>query len=313
MLSKILPLICVFSMVLSLSFFAATIDAAGILSEPINVDNARRGQTHWEELLFINSDAKDLTFKLAAEGAIAQWVTFYAIDGDQTPIIQLVVPAKSNLGAKVKFVIPDNAQNGKYQGSLVGTTLVSEAEMSSEMTAQITQKLDREVNITVTDNQILDFNTIFTPVAYVVAKDEPFIVKMIHENHGNVDIRPNVELRISQNGNEVFKAVFPYPDNTNPVQPNERKEILDQVKWRTVGYEAGKYDVVLSTFENDEFNQKEEFIITIGAKGNASALLNSGMGNLPGNVNFVWLVLAGIMLFAVAMFFLKNKALFIKK
>jgi len=300
--------------ILAFCLFPFIAGAAGILSEPINVDNARRGQSHWEELLFMNPSGSALTFNLSAEGAIAKWVSFYNINDTQTPITQLVVPASSNLGAKIKFTIPDTAKNGKYQGLIVGTTLSSSANTSAQTSAQITQRLDREVNITVTDNQIVDFNTIFTPVTYTMAKDEPFKVKMIHENSGNVDIKPNVELSVSRNNEEMFKAVFPYPDNTAAIQPNERKEIPSQVEWRTVGYEPGKYNVVLSTYENNQLNQKEQFMISIGGANTNSSGLSAKLISFIGDEGMAWATIASIVaIIASALILARSKFVYFKK
>jgi len=273
--------------------------ATGILSEPIEVENARRGQTHWEDLLLMNSDGKEIIFELSAEGILANWVEFYSADNTKDPITKIAVAPNTNLGIKAKFSIPDNVANGKYQGQLISKTAVSPREMSGDAVMNIIKRFGRDVSITVTDNQILDFNTIFIPVSYSVAQGDVFRVRMIHENHGNVDIKPNVELRISQNGEEIFKAVFPYPDNDDQIQPNERKEIENQIEWRTKGYDLGNYDVTLSTFHDDKLNQKEEFMISIAAEKNGIASLISGINNFNNKNLLVWVVAASLVLLII--------------
>jgi hypothetical protein len=309
---KFIKLFLVFAIVASYYFLPAVINAAGILSEPINIDNARRGQTHWEDLIFINSAPQEINFELFAEGDIARWISFYSKDNDQNPITKLMVPGQSEIGARAKFTIPDNLANGKYKGLIVGRILISSGKISGQTTAQIMQRLDREVNITVTDNQILDFNTIFIPASYTMVKDVPLKVRVIHENHGNIDIKPNIELRINKDGKEIFKAVFPYPDNTAAVQPNERKEISDQVEWRTIGYEAGKYDVVLTTFENGKLNQKEEFSINTGVANKNLSFLSAALNYASGNQNIIGLIAILIAIILALLLKFKNK-LFFKK
>jgi len=274
--------------------------ATGILSEPIEVENARRGQTHWEDLLLMNSDGKEIIFELSAEGILANWVEFYSADNTKDPITKIAVAPNTNLGIKAKFSIPDNVANGKYQGQLISKTAVSPREMSGDAVMNIVKRFGRDVSITVTDNQILDFNTIFIPVSYSVAQGDVFRVRMIHENHGNVDIKPNVELRISQNGEEIFKAVFPYPDNDGLIQPNERKEIENQIEWRTKGYDLGNYDVVLSTFHNDKLNQKEEFMINIGTDKKGLASLVFGADGFGGKNSLPWVIATSLVLLVVA-------------
>ena len=283
----------------SFCFLPMLASATGILSEPIEIENARRGQTHWEDLLLMNSDGKEIIFELSAEGILANWVEFYSADNTKDPITKIAVAPNTNLGIKAKFSIPDNVANGKYQGQLISKTAVSPREMSGDAVMNIVKRFGRDASITVTDNQILDFNTIFIPVSYSVAQGDVFRVKMIHENHGNVDIKPNVELRISQNGEEIFKAVFPYPDNDDQIQPNERKEIENQIEWRTKGYDLGNYDVTLSTFHDDKLNQKEEFMISIAAEKNGIASLISGINNFNNKNLLVWVVAASLVLLII--------------
>jgi len=107
-----------------------------------------------------------------------------------------------------------------YFGKLVGITATSQEESSSKNSVQIKQKLDRDITITVTNNQIVQFNTTFIPLEYSIGKDEPFVVKVIHENNGNVDIAPNVELRVSKGGEVIFKSIFHIRmalDRSNPI------------------------------------------------------------------------------------------------
>lgn len=291
--------------------FPVLANATGILSEPIVIENARRGQAHWESLLLMNSDNKEIVFDLSAEGALADWVEFYAVENTKEPIIKISVAPNSNLEVKVKFTIPENTANGKYQGQLISKTSVSSAEMSGDAVMKIVKRFGRDVSITVTDNQILDFNTIFIPASYSVTQGDIFKVRLIHENHGNVDITPNVELHISQNGEEIFKAIFPYPDGYEPVQPNERKEIEGQIEWRTKGYDVGNYDVVLSTFQNNQLNQKEEFIINIGAEKDGLASLASGINGFNDKDSLVWIIIAGLILLVgvivISVRMIKNK------
>lgn len=293
--------------IFSFWFLPMLANATGILSEPIEVENARRGQSHWEDLLLMNSDSKEIIFELSAEGVLADWVEFYSVDNTKDSIAKIAVAPKSNLGVKAKFIIPDNVANGKYQGQLISKTAVSSAEMSGDAVMKIVKRFGRDVSITVTDNQILDFNTIFIPVSYSMMEGEIFKVRMIHENHGNVDIRPNVELRIDQNGEEVFKAVFPYPDNYDSVQPNERKEIENQIEWRTKGYDLGNYDVILSTFHDGKLNQKEEFMISIAAEKSGTASLISSINNFNNKNLLVWVVVVITLFASISIIVVKTK------
>jgi len=279
-------------------------NAAGIISEPLVINNARRGETFWTTMTFMNPENNPIDFDLSANGDIAKWVTYYNNNDSKTSIVKISVPAQNNINAKVKIEIPDGIPNGKYKGKLIGTTILSPAPVSGKNTVQIKQLLDRDVTIIVTDTQDLQFTTQFIPIKYTLSKDEPFAVKVIHTNTGNVDISPNIELQVSKDGQVVFKALFPYPDNTEPLQPNNRKEIDDQVIWRTKGYDPGIYDINLAAYVDNHVYQKSEFPITIG-NGNTSDFLTATLSKFgfTKGVN-LWLfavavIILGILLVAI--------------
>lgn len=287
----------------------SVIDAVGIMANPIDVQNARSGQTYWDEFLFMNPENYSVSFDLLAEGPIAEWTTFYSKDDLKMPITQLVVPARTNLVAKVKIEIPEKTPNDMYFGKLVGITSISQEESSNKNLVQIRQKLDRDITITVTNNQIVQFTTTFIPLEYSINKNEPFVVKVIHENSGNIDIAPNVELRVSKDGQDIFKSIFPYPDNLDPIQPNSRKEITDQVVWQTKGYDSGDYNISLVTCIDNGACQKDGFPISIGYNKNIGLLSTALAKAFSGNMVYVWIIGIGAVLVAILIGskWLKNK------
>ncbi|MFZ3074329.1 MAG: hypothetical protein WA093_04360 [Minisyncoccales bacterium] len=287
----------------------AVMEAVGIMANPIDVQNARSGQTYWDELLFMNPENDSVSFDLSAEGPITEWTTFYSKDDLKTPITRLIVPARTNLAAKVKIEIPEKTPNDMYFGKLIGITSTSQEESSSKNLVQIRQKLDRDITITVTNNQIVQFTTIFIPLEYSIDKNKPFVVKVIHENAGNIDIAPNVELRVSKEGKDIFKSIFPYPDGLEPIQPNSRKEIIDQVVWQTKGYDSGEYDISLSACIDNSACQKDEFPISIGYNKNTGLLSLALAKAFSGNMIYIWVIGMGAVLIAVLVGLksLKNK------
>lgn len=287
----------------------AVMDAVGIMANPIDVQNARSGQTYWDELLFMNPEDDPVSFDLSAEGSIAKWTTFYSKDDLKMPITRLTVPARTNLAAKIKIEIPEKTPNNMYFGKLVGITSTSQDESSSKNLVQIRQKLDRDITIAVTNNQVVQFATTFIPLEYSIDKNELFVVKVIHENTGNIDITPDVELRVSKDGKDIFRSIFPYPDDLEPIQPNSRKEITDQVVWQTRGYDSGEYNISLSTCIDNSVCQKDEFPISIGHNKNAGFLSAALAKAFSGNMIYIWIIGIGAALITALVNFksLRNK------
>ena len=87
------------------------------------------------------------------------------------------------------------------------------------------QRIDREVTITVTDQEEINFTADFIPLSYNVKLGEPFKFKVRYDNKGNVMIKPAVQVRISQNEKTFYNAIIPYPDDLEGVKPLKSKEI----------------------------------------------------------------------------------------
>ena len=51
--------------------------AIGQMSEPINIENAMKGEEYSDQLVLVNTDNEAVKLGFTAEGDIAPWTTFY--------------------------------------------------------------------------------------------------------------------------------------------------------------------------------------------------------------------------------------------
>jgi len=81
------------------------------------------------------------------------------------------------------------------------------------------------------------------------------------------------------------------------------------VVWQTKGYDSGEYNISLSACIDNSICQKDEFPISIGNNKNTGLLSAALAKAFSGNMVYVWIVGAGVILIAVLVGFklLKNK------
>jgi len=135
------------------------------------------------------------------------------------------------------------------------------------------------------------------PLKYGVAKNEPLIIKVIYDNQGNVYIEPDLHLKIIQvsTGNVIHNAIYPYPENENPVKPFERKEFPNLIEWQTAGQERGMYRAEIKVLLKGREYQKTDFRFRLGRKS-FSELLLGWISKISNNSLFNW--------FSIGLFFI---------
>jgi len=90
--------------------------------------------------------------------------------------------------------------------------------------------------------------------------------KVIYENNGNVQVAPELEIKISKAGRTVFNAIYPYPDQVSMVAPSAKKEFESLIEWSTTGQELGAYLVETKTKINDKIVQEQKIDFTVVEK-----------------------------------------------
>ena len=292
------------AIVIGLNIPQATFGIA-MVTEPIVFENVLRGSEMTEVLHLINSEDKEVIYQLQAEGDIAGWTSFYKIDDKnlENPITEISVPANSHIKAIVKFEVPKDVPNGKYTGKVAIMTASPQNKETSKMTVGILMRIEREVSITVTDKEILDFNAAIIPNKYAIGKNQPLILKVIYTNKGNVTIKPDIHLRITQlsTGEVVHNAIYPYPDEENPVRPFERKVLPDLIKWSTSGQPNGMYKAEVRVLLDGKEYFKDDFRFRVGV--DIRELLMAAISTLGGgNLLLGWFVLGAIFLLLAGIF-----------
>lgn len=296
------------SLLLTLSFILPqTAFGIGQMTKPIILENVLRGQVIEETLTLYGSEEKEVNFGLSAEGGIKDWATFYLPDDLENPITKIQIPAKSHIDVIVRFRVPEDTPNGAYTGT-VAIFSQPEENKGEGISTSVGLRVDREVSITVTDQEIIKLDTAIIPLKYKVEKGEPLQIKIIHDNQGNVSVEPDIQLKITKEGKKVFNAIFPYPEDENPVKPLERKTLSSLIEWQTTGQENGEYKAEIKVLLNGEEKQKEDFRFTAvgdgivagtersAGKSNVDKFLDALSAIGRGNPTVGWLVIGGIFL-----------------
>lgn len=274
--------------------------AIGQMTKPIVLQDVLRGQEVTEVLNLFNSEDKEVTFGLKAEGQIESWASFYQIDDKnlENPITEIQIPPQSRLNAIVKFTVPKDTPNGEYSGEVAIFTLPSKDKKTGEMSVSVLQRVGREVSITVIDKEILKFETTIIPLKYGVRKAESLKIKVIYENLGNVSIKPDLQLKITQAGNTIFNAIFPYPEGEKAVRPFERKVFPNLIEWQTAGQEDGKYRAEIKILLDGKVIKEDRFRFTIGV--DIEKMLGKVLAAIAwfggGNLVLGWFIIGGVIL-----------------
>ena len=237
--------------------------AIGQISKPIVIKDALRGQNYQEEIVVFNTEKSKVKIGLSAEGQIKDWVKFYNLNDAKNAISEVDIKAGSNLKVNAVIHIPDSQPNGEYKGLISATSKPTATASTTESQALLSQKIDRPVAITVNDNQILKFDVSVIPKDFDLAKDEALSIRIIYDNQGNIDIGPQMQVKIKKDEQTVYNMIYPYPENTAPVKPNSRYEI-PPITIQTTGYAKGEYLAEFNFLINNESKLSKKFAFSSG-------------------------------------------------
>jgi len=282
----------------------------GQVTEPIVIKNVLRNSETTDTLILFNSGSEEVVYQLRAEGEINDWASFYQIDDTnlKNPITEILIPAKSRLDAIVKFKIPEDAPNGEYTGEIAIMTAPAKDKEAGEMTINVLQRIGREVSIIITDEEILKFETTIIPLKYGMGKDDPLGIKVIHDNQGNVSIKPDIQLKITKSDEMVFNAIFPYPEDENPVRPLERKTLPSLIEWQTAGQESGIYNAEVKVLLDGEVTDKSNFGFNVGTVVKEDNSVLNFIANIGGgNMIFGYILIGGFFVVLATLLTAVNK------
>lgn len=282
----------------------------GQMSEPIVISNGLRGQEIKETVSVSNSENKKVNIQLNVEGQIDNWATFYEIDDKQlsNPITELTLPELNSAQATVLFKIPADTPNGTYTGVINAISMPVESNKSSINNSLVTvaQKIGRDVTIEITDNEIFKMEASVFPLQYEVPVGRSLDIKAIYNNQGNVAIKPEIQLKISNIDTGVIShnAIYPYPENEKPIRAFEARQFPNIIEWQTTGQPEGKYQAYVKVMLNGDLIKEENFqfdIIPAEAAVLGASDVGDGTENSDGDQAVIWYVLGGIVAVAVVM------------
>ena len=240
-----------------------TTQAIGQISKPIVISDALRGQDYQEEIAIFNTEKNNILVELVASDGIEGWVKFYRLDNDQEPINESIIEGSSNLRLNTIIHISESAPNGEYKGLISAISKPVISATSTESMVYLSQKIDRPVSIIVSDNEIIKMDVSVIPNEYDLVKDEALSFRLIYDNQGNIDISPQVQIKIKNDDKTIYNVIYPYPEGINPIRPNQRYEI-EPIILQTAGYIEGEYEAELDFLINNESKVSKHFTFSYG-------------------------------------------------
>jgi len=273
--------------------------AIGQMTKPIIFENVLRGETVKDVLTLYNSEALETNYGLAAEGDIKNWATFYTENDLTNPITTINIPANAHINAIVKFAVPKDAPNNTYTGQIIFSVSPKLQSNTKEgMNVAVTDRIGREVSITITDQEITKFTTAIIPLKYAVANGDPLRIKIVYDNQGNVLIKPSIDLKILKDNKTVFNAVYSYPEGDEGVKLFSQREI-PVIEWPTGGQENGAYKAIVKVLLNGNVVQEKTFAFNVGHDISWYLALLANLG--PGKWGMILAGIAIVIVFGFAM------------
>lgn len=264
--------------VISLLLLPSSAHAIGQITEPIDIKNALREKTYNETITAVNTESTASTIQLSAEGDIAGWVRFYKNAKDTDNIIDVEVSANSRIDVIAKFTIPTGTPNGSYHGNVSVFKKAGESTSDTDGSkSSLSQKIDREITVEVNDTENIIFDASLIPETYDLNQGQSLKIRVIYDNRGNVEIKPQIGLKIKQEENVFYNAVFPYPDSQPGVGPYSIFEI-PALEIPTSSLQNGKYNAIFTIAEGNKFSINKDFTFSVGmVKAASTAVTESSI------------------------------------
>ena len=303
-IKKTLSLIAILISILAFSY-PSVVSGIGQMTEPIIIENARQGEVFEKTIYLLNTEKTEAVFEVAAENDIAGWVKFYDPKNPEEAIQKITIPKNSKYSLIAKFSIPDGTPNGKYSGVISVATSPKDEESEEKVSTSVSQKVNREVSITVVDKEEINLKTSIIPKTYNLKTGEPLSIRIIYDNQSNIKVRPQIQLKLKKNGKIKHNAIYPYPEELESVNSFSMKEITP-LEIQTTGLEDGKYLAEMVIIVNKENKYEDHFSFTLGdinagaEKSNEKSNTDKFFGVLSAfgkdNPTVGWFIIGGIFL-----------------
>lgn len=259
-----------------LLLFPLAAGAIGQITEPILLADALRGRAYERTVSIVNTEKNAATISLGAAGEIAGWVSFLE-NADGAPLEKVVLAAGEKQDVLARFAIPAGAPNRTYAGTIDVSGAPGQFEAGAENSgSSVTQKIEREVTITVSDQEKVDFDVSLIPASYDLTPGELLRIRVLYDNRSNIDIRPQIDFKVKEKGETDYSVIFPYGEMVPAVKPAAIYEI-PALEIPTSNLTGGKYTASFRISEGDKFSLEKEFDFSIGlVKGASTAAPKAG-------------------------------------
>jgi len=277
--------------------------ALGQMSQPINLTNAMRGQQINQEMIVVNNDDKQIIAEFSASGQIKDWVKFY-LPGDLKNFkATTTIEARTNLNLIAVFSIPQDIPNGEYKGFISVANLPDLYVAKDQSSASLTQKIDRQVTIKISDTETVNLAVSVIPETYDLTLNQPLNVRIIYDNQSNVSLTPAINFKIKKDEQTVYNVIYPYPEGVAPVNSRAYFEI-PALSIPTAGLAAGQYSAQLQFLRADKVLEEKQFGFSLGSPTSASG--EKAAGFFGGKLNG-WLGLLAVILVIIIGLLVKRK------
>lgn len=237
--------------------------AIGQVTESIIIENALRGSEFQEMLNIINTQGEEIEVGLSTEGEISGWAKFYNSNDLKNPIENIQMSANERTDIVVIFTVPKETPNGRYEGFVSVTQKPKTSDAKQGSSVSIAQKIDREVEITVSGKEIISVKTSIIPEKYDLTKNEPLKIRVIYDNQGNISITPELQIKIKKESQVVYSAIYPYLETEPAIRPSSIYEVPG-FEIPTTGWSEGKYLAEIAIFQAGQKVSENSFRFSVG-------------------------------------------------
>lgn len=206
----------------------------GVAPPEFTIEDALKGSDVEKTITVVNVGDEEARFELTATGEIADWISFYELDG-ATPITTVQVPGEESKKIAVRFHVPSDAASGTYNSTIYVQTIPEEITNETGAAAAAVLKMSVDATIIVTGIQkltgtVTDITTRDVEVGY------PLKLNIKFQNTGNVIATPSINVEISSEDGEFIDSVV---SSDAGVKPGVTDTIT--VTWDTTGQHVGAY------------------------------------------------------------------------
>jgi hypothetical protein len=156
----------------------------------------------------------------------------------------------------------------------------------------------RPVSITLGGKEVVESRCSFMPVNGFVEAGTPLKIMVTCINDGNINIKPSVQVSVSQNGQLVSGSgmVFLYDSNKKGIKPSQ-SEVLNY-ELQTGNFNLGTYQIDVKAFQGEKEFQHNIYDVKILEKNTLNTPNVASLASIAGD-NQQWISMVGVVVLAI--------------